>query len=116
MWEIFFVSNHCWSLVTSDLIANTIELYGTKFRPLYRGTLSTVNLKDILYVPQRYNKEANCYWYIILFIRPYLTLGNFRAQVIYPDSVEEMQSKGWTDELLLDVLKVIFEMLTKIIL
>eukprot|EP00039_Didymoeca_costata_P006341 m.89415 g.89415 ORF g.89415 m.89415 type:complete len:639 (-) comp13219_c0_seq1:299-2215(-) len=57
--------------------------------PLYRGTLSTVNLKDILYVPQR----------------PYLTLGNFRAQVIYPDSVEEMQSKGWTDELLLDVLK-----------
>lgn len=40
-----------------------------------------------------------------IFQRPLCSLGTFREQVIYPDSVEEMKAKGITDDDLIEILE-----------
>lgn len=49
--------------------------------PLYGGTLVKPRKEDLFYIPQK----------------PYLTLGTFRDQIIYPDSLEDAKKKGITD-------------------
>jgi len=49
--------------------------------PVYDGTLRRPAPRDIFYIPQR----------------PYLSLGTFRDQVIYPHSAEEYYATGGTD-------------------
>jgi len=56
--------------------------------PLYGGVLNTVDPKELFMVPQR----------------PYLTLGNLRSQVIYPDTVDDMKARGITDADLMKLL------------
>jgi len=57
--------------------------------PIFRGNMTKPNEDDIFYVPQR----------------PYLSIGNLRDQVIYPDTKEQMHKKGITDDDLLEILK-----------
>jgi len=56
--------------------------------PVYDGTLRRPAPGDIFYIPQR----------------PYLSLGTFRDQVLYPQSAEEFSASGGTDEDLADIL------------
>lgn len=49
--------------------------------PVYSGEIERPASRQMYYVPQR----------------PYMSLGTLRDQVIYPDSVDTMQSKGFTD-------------------
>lgn len=59
--------------------------------PVYGGTVCKPPLSQVFYVPQR----------------PYLSAGSLRQQIIYPDSLRIMRSKGITDHDLLDILRIL---------
>jgi ATP-binding cassette, subfamily D (ALD), peroxisomal long-chain fatty acid import protein len=59
--------------------------------PVYGGTVCKPPFSDIFYIPQR----------------PYLSCGSLRQQIIYPDSVHGMRSKGVTDADLLSILQTL---------
>lgn len=50
--------------------------------PIYSGKIERPPSRQLYYVPQR----------------PYMSLGTLRDQVIYPDSIETMRRKGFTDK------------------
>ncbi|XP_068202101.1 ATP-binding cassette sub-family D member 3 [Palaemon carinicauda] len=56
--------------------------------PVFGGTLTKPSAGKLFYIPQR----------------PYMTLGTLRDQVIYPDSMSDMASRGFTDESLRELL------------
>ncbi|CAD6445237.1 2cd4dde0-ebc4-4f60-ad0c-6f6e2236dfd4 [Sclerotinia trifoliorum] len=59
--------------------------------PVYGGTVRKPPLSQVFYVPQR----------------PYLSAGSLRQQIIYPDSLRAMRSKGITDSDLLAILSIL---------
>ncbi|KAK3387179.1 ABC transporter transmembrane region 2-domain-containing protein [Podospora didyma] len=59
--------------------------------PVYGGTVYKPPFTDIFYIPQR----------------PYLSRGSLRQQIIYPDGLRTMRSKGITDADLLGVLRML---------
>ncbi|KAH8778969.1 ATP-binding cassette sub-family D protein-like protein member 1 [Hyaloscypha finlandica] len=59
--------------------------------PVYGGTVRKPSLSQVFYVPQR----------------PYLSSGSLRQQIICPDSLRIMRSKGITDTDLLAILKIL---------
>ncbi|CAI6096977.1 hypothetical protein V2G26_016038 [Clonostachys chloroleuca] len=59
--------------------------------PVYGGTVYKPQFSAIFYIPQR----------------PYLSRGSLRQQIIYPDSLRQMRSRGVTDADLLSVLKIL---------
>lgn len=59
--------------------------------PVYGGTVYKPPFSAIFYIPQR----------------PYLSRGSLRQQIIYPDSLRQMRSRGVTDAELFDVLKIL---------
>lgn len=59
--------------------------------PVYGGMVRKPPLSQVFYVPQR----------------PYLSAGSLRQQIIYPDSLRIMRSKGVTDDDLLAILRIL---------
>lgn len=59
--------------------------------PLWGGSVTKPAASKLFYVPQK----------------PYLALGSFRDQVIYPDTREDALEKGVDDERLMELLKVV---------
>lgn len=63
--------------------------------PIYGGELyipkPIIGKPSMFYIPQR----------------PYLTIGNLRDQIIYPDTVDDMQAKKYTEEMLLGIMKMV---------
>ncbi|CAG2107768.1 unnamed protein product, partial [Medioppia subpectinata] len=59
--------------------------------PLFGGRLIKPRNSQLFYIPQR----------------PYMTLGTFRDQIIYPDSIEDMHRKAITDDHLLEFLRIV---------
>ena len=59
--------------------------------PVYGGTVHKPAYSDIFYIPQR----------------PYLSRGSLRQQIIYPDTVRQMRSKGVTDNNLMQWLDAV---------
>jgi len=59
--------------------------------PVYGGIVRKPPSHDIFYIPQR----------------PYLSRGSLRQQIIYPDSVRTMRSRGVTDNELLEILETL---------
>ncbi|KAH9407715.1 hypothetical protein TYRP_012537 [Tyrophagus putrescentiae] len=57
--------------------------------PVFGGSFCRPKVRDMFYIPQR----------------PYMSLGTLREQLIYPDSVEEMHAKGFTDDFLEAILE-----------
>ncbi|KAL1920270.1 uncharacterized protein VTP21DRAFT_1416 [Calcarisporiella thermophila] len=57
--------------------------------PLFGGTVTKPKPEKLFYVPQK----------------PYLSVGTFRDQIIYPDTKEQARKKGYTDESLRELLK-----------
>ena len=45
--------------------------------------------------------------FILIPQRPYLSLGTLRDQIIYPHSKADMESRGFTDMDLLDILSIV---------
>jgi len=58
---------------------------------LFGGTVTKPHPSKLFYVPQK----------------PYLALGTFRDQVIYPDTKGQALAKGFTDQKLLELLSVV---------
>jgi ATP-binding cassette subfamily D (ALD) long-chain fatty acid import protein len=59
--------------------------------PVYGGTVRKPPFSDIFYIPQR----------------PYLSRGSLRQQIIYPDGLRTMHTKGITDADLLAILRIL---------
>lgn len=63
--------------------------------PIYDGELlipkPIVGKPSMFYIPQR----------------PYLTIGNLRDQIIYPDTVDDMLTKNYTEEMLHEIMKTV---------
>lgn len=59
--------------------------------PVYGGTVYKPPFSAIFYIPQR----------------PYLSRGSLRQQIIYPDGLRTMRSKGVTDADLLSILRIL---------
>lgn len=59
--------------------------------PLHSGTIQRPKLKDMFYVPQR----------------PYLAIGTLRDQIIYPDNIQDMNSRGVTDKDLMEIMEIV---------
>ncbi|CAG8601071.1 9614_t:CDS:10, partial [Ambispora leptoticha] len=59
--------------------------------PLFDGTLTKPSSDKLFYVPQK----------------PYLALGTFRDQIIYPDNKAQARKKGYDDDALMDLLGVV---------
>ncbi|KAH8706540.1 ABC transporter transmembrane region 2-domain-containing protein [Ilyonectria robusta] len=59
--------------------------------PVYGGTVHKPPFHAIFYIPQR----------------PYLSRGSLRQQIIYPDSLRQMRTRGVTDADLLAILKTL---------
>lgn len=57
--------------------------------PVYGGTVHKPPFTDIFYIPQR----------------PYLSRGSLRQQIIYPDGIRTMRTKGVTDSDLFEILR-----------
>jgi ATP-binding cassette subfamily D (ALD) long-chain fatty acid import protein len=60
--------------------------------PLFKGQIQRPHQEALFYIPQR----------------PYLSIGTLRDQIIYPDSVKDMQACGKTDQDLLSILKTVY--------
>ena len=58
---------------------------------MYNGVLKKPSTSSLIFIPQR----------------PLMTMGSLRDQVIYPDTKEEMETKGWTDEDLMQVMDTV---------
>ncbi|KAK3315098.1 ABC transporter transmembrane region 2-domain-containing protein [Apodospora peruviana] len=59
--------------------------------PVYGGTVHKPPFSDIFYIPQR----------------PYLSRGSLRQQIIYPDGLRTMRTKGVTDADLMSILRIL---------
>lgn len=59
--------------------------------PLFGGTLVKPSAGNLFYVPQK----------------PYLCVGTLRDQIIYPDTKEQAYAKGYTDERLKELLRIV---------
>jgi ATP-binding cassette, subfamily D (ALD), member 3 len=59
--------------------------------PVVGGRVVRPAAQNLFYVPQK----------------PYLALGTFRDQIIYPDSVKRARGKGWTDDKIMELLEVV---------
>ena len=59
--------------------------------PLYNGKIIRPKISEMFYVPQR----------------PYLVIGNLRAQIIYPDNEIDMKRKMVTDNDLMNILEIV---------
>lgn len=59
--------------------------------PLYGGQLIKPTNDKLFYIPQK----------------PYMALGTFRDQLIYPDTLADMNRKGKTDDDLISILHIV---------